>query len=155
MYPFSLRVRASNDGRKGLFLWNIMMPLWTRRMDGQPENIQPLATAVARRREIKTNLNCHCILAADTPGRSLILALIQSHNNRGEISLRFAIDVPSLPGTDTIKHKPCFHNITALPCTVRFFFLKGQHPSKKGDVSLLLPVSVLNIHFISQYHYKI
>lgn len=47
-------------------------------------NLQPFfILQFSTKRE--SRLNCHCILALDTLEGSLILALIQSHNNRGEI----------------------------------------------------------------------
>lgn len=100
----------------------------------------------------KSRLNCHCILALDPLGRSLIPALIQSHNNGGEIPLQAQQTSclccePTQSNTNLV-----FHNIAALPPP--FLFQKGRI-HQKGNISVLPPVCALYIHFISQYHYKI
>lgn len=51
-------------------------------------NLQPFFHSAVFQLKEKSHLNCHCILALDTLEGGLILALIQSHNNRGEIPLQ-------------------------------------------------------------------
>lgn len=77
----------------------------------------------------KSHLNRHCISALDTPGRGLILALIQSHNNRGEIPLQVQQTSCLCRAPTQSNRNLVFHNIAALPPS--FSFSKGQNPSKK------------------------
>lgn len=95
----------------------------------------------------KSYLNCHWILALDTPGRSLALALIQSYNNRGEIPFAGKIDVLSLLCTYTIKYKPCFpqYHCPSSP----FLFQKGRIHQKATSLFCHLWVCCTSISFPS------
>lgn len=115
-------------------------------------NLQPFFVLQFVKVKGKSHLNRHCISALDTPGRGLILALIQSHNNRGEIPLQVQQTSCLCCAPTQSNRNLVFHNIAALPPP--FLFQKGRI-HQKSNISVLPPVSVLYIHFISQYHYKI